>query len=90
MRGRRNGAALPAFSFGAAREAYHARWPSDLHDAVMSATDGLPRMLKQVFHKRLVQEIDGRLDAGETVAPADVAAIFGKMHSASRWALPAG
>jgi N-methylhydantoinase B len=88
IRKKRGPGPLPAFSFGEARDTYHARWPADLHDAVMKATEGLPRALRQVFHKRLVEEIDGRLDAGKAVAPADVPAMFEKMHGAARWALP--
>ncbi|MGE4247346.1 MAG: hydantoinase B/oxoprolinase family protein, partial [Parvibaculaceae bacterium] len=88
IRKKRGSGPLPAFSFGKARDAYHARWPSELHDAVVKTTEALPRALRQVFHKRLVDEIDGRLDAGEAVAPAEVPAMFRKMHSASRWALP--
>lgn len=83
---KRNGAELPAFTFGKDRDDYNARWPTELHDAVIKATDGLPRMLRQVFHGRLVDEINKRLDAGATVAGSEVQAMFEKMRGAARWA----
>lgn len=86
MLAKRGTAKLPAFTFGKARDDYHVRWPSELHDAVIQATDGLPRMLRQVFHGRLVAEIDARLDAGAAVASTEVAAMFVKMRSSARWA----
>jgi len=72
----------PAFSFGPAREDYHARWPRELHDAVAGAAEGLPTLLRQLYHQQLTAEIDRRMASGQRVAPADVAAIFAELRRA--------
>ena len=79
----------PAFSFGPAREAYHARWPGELHDAVVAATNDLPTLLRQLSHQRLTTEIDRRKAAGERVAPEDVAQIMIELRQAPMMSRPA-
>jgi N-methylhydantoinase B len=79
----------PAFSFGPAREDYHARWPRELHDAVVAAAEGLPTLLRQLYHQQVTAEIDRRMAAGSRVAPADVAAILAALRSAPLAARPA-
>src|SRR5262249_4539318 len=49
LRGARGWREPPAFGFGPAREAYHARWPRALQDAVVAATDDLPTLLRQLY-----------------------------------------
>jgi N-methylhydantoinase B len=79
----------PPFSFGSAREHYHTRWPRELHDAVVSATDDLPTMLRQLYYQKLTAEIDRRTAAGLPVAPSEIGAVLVEMRdeSASRSAV---
>ena len=79
----------PAFSFGPAREDYHLRWPRELHDAVVGAAEGLPTLLRQLYHQQVTAEIDRRMAAGLQVAPEDVAAILAELRSAPLTARPA-
>ncbi|HMN86733.1 MAG TPA: hydantoinase B/oxoprolinase family protein [Bauldia sp.] len=74
----------PAFSFGDARDGYHMRWPSDLHDAVMEAVAELLPKLRQLYHQRLTAEVDARREGGSPVEPADVAGIFKGMSLTAR------
>jgi len=80
----------PAFSFGPAREAYHAQWPAALQDAIVAATEGLPTMLRQRRHQQLLADISDRIAAGQVVAAADVGAIFAALEHASDAVRPAG
>ncbi len=79
----------PAFSFGPAREAYHRRWPRELHDAVVAATGDLPTMLRQLHHQRLTAEIDRRQSAGVNVSPEDVPGILAELRREPLAARPA-
>jgi N-methylhydantoinase B len=79
----------PAFSFGQARDAYHASWPAALHDAVVAATDGMPTMLRQRYHQQLMAEVGRRIDAGLPVPAADVAGMFAALHRATQALRPA-
>lgn len=79
----------PAFSFGPAREGYHARWPAELHDAVVAATNDLPTLLRQLSHQRLTAEIDRRKAAGQRVTAEDVAQIMIELRQAPMMSRPA-
>lgn len=85
----RGWSAPPPFSFGKAREDYHARWPGELHDAVVEATKDLPRALRQLLHQRLMAEADRRMEAGMPVTPADIGAMFDTLQRGARRARPA-
>jgi N-methylhydantoinase B len=76
--------ALPAFDFGPVRDAYHARWPEALHDAVSQEVMGLSRVQRQISHGALYAEIDARLDRGEAVDPAQVPGIHRDLQQAAR------
>ncbi len=83
---RRTRGALRAFDFGPERDAYDARWPAALHDAVSAAIRDMPRVQKQIIHAALYREIDRRLDRGEAVDPkvvpeiaADLVATEGRL-----------
>ena len=71
----------PAFSFGAAREAYERRWTSALQDAVQAAIADLPGLRRQVMHRHLERAIEIRLEAGEAVAPSEVPALLAALES---------
>ena len=79
----------PAFSFGPAREDYHARWPCELHDAVVAATNDLPTLLRQLSHQRLTTEIDRRKAAGQCVMAEDVTQIMMELRQAPVMSRPA-
>lgn len=72
---------LKAVNFGPVREAYEARWPATLHDAISAELVDLPRVQRQSGHQALYKEIGRRLDGGETVLPQDVAAIHAQLRS---------
>lgn len=80
---------LKEFDFGPVRDAYHARWPAALHDAVSAATQAMPRVQRQTSFRALHTEIDRRLDAGETVAPDDVPALLAAIRTTGRRGLGA-
>ena len=84
MRAARGSAPLKEFDFGPVRDAYHARWPSALHDAVSAVTQGMPRVQRQTLHRGLSVEIDRRLDAGETVRPDDVPSLLSALQAGAR------
>ncbi|SCM76391.1 N-methylhydantoinase B [uncultured Pleomorphomonas sp.] len=65
----------PEFTFGPAREAYHARWPAGLHDAIAAATEGLPGLKRQLLHGLISERVKRRLDEGTVPDAAAVAAI---------------
>jgi N-methylhydantoinase B len=73
----------PAFSFGAARDAYLARWSRELQDAVVAATDELPTLLRQLYYGQLSAEVDRRMHAGDRVAPAEVATLLAELRRAT-------
>ena len=77
---KRNWSEPPSFSFGPARDSYHARWPSELHDAVVRATEGLPCLMRQLYHQQLTAEIDRRIDSGAKLTPADIKPIVAEMR----------
>ncbi len=81
---------LKEFDFGPVREAYHARWPSALHDAVAAITQEMPRVQRQTSYRALYGEIDRRLDAGETVRPEDVPAVLDATRRNTRRGSKAG
>ncbi|HZT18349.1 MAG TPA: hydantoinase B/oxoprolinase family protein [Dongiaceae bacterium] len=89
LAGERGWTRPPAFSFGPAREAYHARWPRELHDAVAAATEDLPSLLRQLYHRQLTAEIDRRRDAGARIAPGDVPSILAALRRTPPAARPA-
>jgi N-methylhydantoinase B len=73
----------PEFSFGPAREAYHRRWPADLHDAIAAATEGLPGLKRQLLHQLITKRIEKRLADGAVADGAAVTAIAAEvMHMA--------
>jgi len=78
----------PAFSFGPAREDYHARWPRELHDAVVGAAEDLPSLLRQLCHQQLTVEIDRRMAAGSRVLPEEVPAILAELRRKPAMARP--
>jgi len=84
MRAARGDAPLKPFDFGPVREAYHARWPGALHDAVSAAIRDLPRVQRQISHRALYEKIDRLIDAGEQVRPEDVPAIFTALRGAPK------
>jgi N-methylhydantoinase B len=71
----------PAFAFGPAREAYHARWPRELQDALVAATDALPTLLRQLYHRQLTAEIERRVEAGSPITPDQVAALLAEIRA---------
>jgi N-methylhydantoinase B len=84
MRAARGGAPLKPFDFGPAREAYHARWPAELHDAISACTQDLPRLQRQISYQSLYAEIDRMIDAGQTVLPHEVPEILERIRGSSR------
>lgn len=84
MREARDGAPLKQFDFGPVRDAYHARWPSAMHDAVSAVIKELPRVQRQMSHRALYDRIDGLIDAGEHVEPDDVPAIFAALRESAK------
>ena len=77
----RGGAAVPAFSFGRAREAYERRWTAARQDALQAAIAHLPGLRRQVTHRRLERAIEARLDAGEAVAAEDIPGILAALDA---------
>jgi len=65
----------PEFSFGPARDAYHKRWPTELHDAIAAATDGLPGLKRQLLHGLITERVEKRLAEGKVPNAAAVAVI---------------
>lgn len=70
---------LKPFDFGPVRDAYHARWPDAMHDAISQVTQDLPRLQRQMFYRALYERIDRMIDAGETVLAGDVPAILAEI-----------
>ena len=77
MRDARRGAPLKEFDFGPVREAYHAKWPAALHDAISAITQDMPRVQRQASYRALYAEIGRRLDAGESIRPGDAGCARG-------------
>ncbi|MBJ2150249.1 hydantoinase B/oxoprolinase family protein [Paracoccus sp. IB05] len=75
---------LKEFDFGPVRDAYHARWPDAMHDAISEATQDLPRLQRQMYYRALYDRIDRMIDAGESVIAADVPALLAALRSAPR------
>ncbi|MCZ4351775.1 hydantoinase B/oxoprolinase family protein [Roseovarius aestuarii] len=75
---------LREFDFGPVRDAYHARWPEALHDAISREVMPLSRVQRQITHGALYDEIDARLDRGEVVDAADVPDIHRAIQDATR------
>lgn len=73
-------APLKPFDFGPVRDAYHARWPDAMHDAISEVTQGLPRLQRQMFYRGLYDRIGRMIDAGETIMPGDVPAILAEIR----------
>jgi N-methylhydantoinase B len=71
----RNGAPLPAFSFGPAREAHYRQWTDALYDALDNATVHLPGTARQSMYQRLKAMIESRFADGLAVQPEDVGAM---------------
>jgi N-methylhydantoinase B len=80
MRRERGDTALPAFSFGPAREAHERAWTYDLQNALAAAVDGLPVTLRQFLFRRLADDVARRLEAGETVTPARIPSILDEVR----------
>src|SRR5690606_23238500 len=76
----RGGRPLKAIDFGPVRDAYEARWPADLHDAISAELDGLSRVQRQTGHQALYAEIGRRIDEGQQVLPAEVPAIYRELR----------
>lgn len=70
----------PIFSFGEYYDAYRARWPIALEDAVAEAVASLPTLLRQFLHRQLKSAIEERLTRGEVVKPEDVKAILTELE----------
>ena len=81
LRAERGWTEPPAFSFGAAREAYERRWTPKLQDAVQAAIADLPGLRRQVMHRHLERAIEIRLEAGEAVAPSEVPALLAALEA---------
>lgn len=75
---------LKEFDFGPVREAYHAKWPAALHDAISAITQDMPRVQRQTSYRALYAEIDRRLDAGEAIGAADVPTILATIRKPGR------
>jgi N-methylhydantoinase B len=73
-------APLKPFDFGPVRDAYHARWPDAMHDAISEVTQDLPRLQRQMFYRGLYDRIGRMIDAGETIMPGDVPAILAEIR----------
>jgi N-methylhydantoinase B len=73
-------APLKPFDFGPVRDAYHARWPDAMHDAISEVTQDLPRLQRQMFYRGLYDRIGRMIDAGETILPGDVPAILAEIR----------
>jgi N-methylhydantoinase B len=71
---------LKPFDFGPVRDAYHARWPDAMHDAISEVTQDLPRLQRQMFYRGLYDRIGRMIDAGETIMPGDVPAILAEIR----------
>jgi N-methylhydantoinase B len=71
---------LKPFDFGPVRDAYHARWPDAMHDAISEVTQDLPRLQRQMFYRGLYDRIGRMIDAGETILPGDVPAILAEIR----------
>lgn len=83
-------APLPLFDFGPARDAYRARWPAALEDAVYAALASHPPLLRQFLHQRLKLAIEERLAAGQQVAPEEVPAILAALQAGLSAGQPRG
>jgi N-methylhydantoinase B len=84
IRAERGKGPLKEFDFGPVRDAYHARWPAAMHDAVSASTQDLPRLQRQLSYQALYKEIDRMIDAGETVSPEQVPAILKRIQGSPR------
>jgi N-methylhydantoinase B len=84
MRDARRGAPLKEFDFGPVREAYHAKWPAALHDAISAITQDMPRVQRQTSYRALYAEIGRRLDAGESIRPGDVPDVLAALQTNGR------
>jgi N-methylhydantoinase B len=71
----RKGAALPAFSFGAARDAHYAQWTDAIYDALDDATVHLRGPARQAVYERLKAMIARKFAQGLPVKPEDVSAM---------------
>jgi hypothetical protein len=88
MHSQRRNRPLKDFDFGPAREAYHARWPAAMHDAISAVVQEMPLVQRQVSYRALYQEVDRMIDAGETVTPDQVPALLARIQSAPRRPAP--
>jgi N-methylhydantoinase B len=84
----RNGAPLPAFSFGEARDAHHALWTDALYDAIDDATLHLKGPARQLAYERLKATIAERLARGLAVDPAEVKTMACEIALAGRFTPP--
>jgi N-methylhydantoinase B len=84
MRDARGGRPLKEFDFGPVREAYHARWPSAMHDAISALVQPMPRVQRQIYFRALYEEIDRRIDAGEKVTPEQVPDVLAALQGAGQ------
>jgi N-methylhydantoinase B len=57
----------PAFTFGAARDAYQQQWPLELQDALAEAISSQPPVSGQFLHHELKRLLTERMQAGERV-----------------------
>ena len=89
MRAARGAGALPAFSFGEAREAYERRWSPALQDALQAAIAHLPGLRRQVLHRHLEQRIEARLERGGCVAASEVPDLLARLEAELAGARPA-
>ena len=81
MQAARGAGALPAFSFGEAREAYERRWSPALQDALQAAIAHLPGLRRQMLHRHLEQRIEARLEKGGCVAASEVPDLLASLEA---------
>ena len=72
---------LNFYEFGKARDAYQARWPEELHDAICDTISVLPTVQRQISFSALYEEIDARLKDNRAVKPGDVSSIHSEILS---------
>ena len=72
---------LNFYEFGKARDAYQARWPEELHDAICDTISVLPTVQRQISFSALYEEINARLNDNRAVKPGDVSSIHSEILS---------
>ena len=70
----------PLYGLGAAREAHSALWTEAIEDAIAAAVDGMPVQLRQFLHRRLMDAVAQRLEAGDGVAAAEIPGLLASLR----------